>query len=93
MLRIQLTDFAFDEPQLTLWHCGRVCVNDLVIVVADGVLEKEVAKTRPATNQARWASLRLRGGLVQTETWDCNRGKNTNLRFSMIITTPTNWFQ
>ena len=93
MSQIQLIDFALEEPLLTLWHCGQVCVNESVIVVVDGVLKKEVAKIRPATNQTRRTSLRLRGGLVQTKTWDCNRGRSTNLRFSMIMTTPANRYQ
>jgi hypothetical protein len=67
MSKIQLADYALDEPPLTFWHRGRACVNESVIVVADGVPEKGIAKIRLATNQTR-VSLRLRDGLVQTET-------------------------
>lgn len=43
---VQRRHFNLNELSLTLWHCGRVCVYELVIVVVDGVLEFEIAEGR-----------------------------------------------
>lgn len=54
-------------------------------MVADGVLEKEVAKIRPIRRD------RLHSGLgIKQKHGIAVEVRNTNLRFSMIMTTPTN---
>lgn len=85
MSQIQLTDFALDEPSLTLWHCGRVCVNELAM---DGVLEKEGAKIQPI----RRAGLHSGSPMVlcKRKHGITTEVRDTNIRFSMIITTPAN---
>jgi len=88
--RIQLTDSAFDEPSLTLWHCGRAALFKSVIVVADGVPKMETGLARLRSGQScsdeGVVSCKGKHGIA-TEVRD------TDLRFSMTITTPANGCQ
>ena len=96
MPEIQLTGLSLDEPSLTLWHYGRVRVDESAIVVADGVPEMEIAT-------GAWvAAIRpIRRGfhsgvgiiLCKGKHGIATEVRNTNLRFSVIITTPTSHCQ
>ena len=80
-MQIQLTGSTLDvdELSLTLWHCGRVRVDELMIVtVVDGVLEMEipmwVARVRSDQSDLD-AGFTLGKGWSRAKgaTWDCNR--------------------